>query len=161
MTLGAILLGLALLTVVVLVVARPLIQASRPTKKTVSPYEQLVQRKNGLLNEIDALDFDHDTRKIPTEVYEPQRAYLVAEAAEVLQELDGMKTAGTSDDVLAQIELAVGRMRRPTGAAPAAAPATNGKERGNYCPQCGQLVEAGDNFCAACGYDVRAGQPAY
>jgi hypothetical protein len=39
-------------------------------KKSLSPYEQLEATKELLLSEIRILDFDHETGKIPTDVYE-------------------------------------------------------------------------------------------
>lgn len=169
MTIGAILIGLALIVLVGLFIAQPLLMpAERPSRRTRSRRQMLLAQKEALLEEVRALDFDFDTGKIPPEAYEPQRAELVAAAAAVLQELDNLEPAtavsapspaadsATSDAIeqaiarrrqaaTDEIELAVAQRR----SRPAATPA-NGQAR--FCPDCGRPVDAGDKFCAACGH---------
>lgn len=154
MTIGSILLGLALLIVVVLILARPIILHSRqiPTNAPTSTRQQLLLRKESLLQQIRALDFDHDTKKIPDDVYTAQRAALVAETAERLKQLD---TLGTADEaVYTEIETAVAQLRHPDSQPLAA---SNGK--GQFCTNCGQSVDPGDKFCTACGQKLRKQQP--
>ena len=154
MTIGSILLGLALLIVVVLILARPLILHGRH-KSTIAPLstrQQLLLRKENLLNQIRALDFDHDTKKIPDDVYTAQRTELVAETAEVLKRVD---TLGTEDQAIyAEIETAVAQLRQ-SNHQPVVS--TNGK--GRFCTNCGQPIDPGDNFCTSCGQDMRKQQP--
>ena len=108
------------------------------------------QQKEALLAEIRGLDFDHDTGKIPTDVYEQQRAQLMSEAAVVLQALDELNS--DSDEAMYnQIEAAVAQRRHQH------APASNGQ--GSYCPNCGNHLDLGDKFCTKCGQAVRAVQP--
>ncbi|HEX6384000.1 MAG TPA: zinc ribbon domain-containing protein [Anaerolineae bacterium] len=159
MTTGSILLGLALLILVALFLARPFLR--RPVageRRRSASYQTLLARKEALLQQIRELDFDHETGKIPNELYQPQRMQLVSQAAALLQQLDEMavKTGpAASPDVDAQIEAAVARLRtRPSPAATA----SNGS--GGYCPQCGRPTDAGDKFCAACGHKLPAIQTA-
>lgn len=153
MTIGSILLGLALLIVVVLILARPLILHSRQasTDTPLSTRQQLLLRKESLLNQIRALDFDHDTKKIPDDVYTEQRGALVAEAADVMKQLDEL--GGADEAVYAEIETAVAQLRQ-SAHQPVAA--TNGKAQ--FCNNCGQPVDPDDNFCTSCGQDMRKQQ---
>ena len=153
MTTGSILLGLALLILIALFVARPFLQ--RPAgneRRRSSSYQALATRKEALLEQIRELDFDQETGKIANELYQLQRARLVSQAAALLQQLDDVVTPADPSlpaDVDEQIEAAVARLR--TRPAPAAT-ASNGS--GGYCPQCGRPTDAGDKFCAACGHQL-------
>ncbi len=150
MTIGSILLGLALLIIVVMVLVRPIIlHAHEPAQAPPTTRQQLLAHKESLLLQIRDLDFDRETKKLPEEVYEAQRAQLVAEAAAVLKQLDALSSA--DDPVFAEIETAVSRKRQQP------AP-SNGKAR--FCSHCGQPVDPNDNFCAQCGNDVRLSQSA-
>jgi hypothetical protein len=162
MGIGSVLLGIALLTLVGLYLARPFLKG-RPNQQRMTRRQNLLAQKEVFLDQIRSLDFDHDTGKIPDEVYQSQRSYLLAEASEVLKELDqatarfGPKRTpemAKSTDVDDEIEQAIVRFR---GSAPAAAPA-NGKRA--FCTQCGQATDPGDRFCAHCGHELPARQPA-
>jgi hypothetical protein len=152
MTIGSILLGLALLVVVVLYVGRPLLKAQPAASSAANGRRQLEQQKESLLAEIRELDFDHETVKIPTDFYEQQRAQLLAEAAVVLQALDEM-AVGVEEQVHKQIEAAVAQRRHHQQPAPAS------NSQGRYCTSCGRPLDHGDKFCAGCGQPVRAVQP--
>jgi hypothetical protein len=148
---GAILLGLALLIVVVLFLARPFLKPQPQQTLDTSERQALSARKEGLLDAIRTLDFDHDTGKIPDQEYELQRAALMNEAAATLKALDELPPIPVSEDVYAQIEAALGALRSQR-AERTAAPA-------NFCSSCGQRLDAGDRFCANCGQPVYAAQP--
>ncbi|MEZ4646839.1 MAG: zinc ribbon domain-containing protein [Chloroflexota bacterium] len=171
MTAGSILLGIALLIAVGLYLAYPFWGASqRGRQERKNQRDWLVEQKDALLAQIQALDFDHETGKIPTEVHAFQRTRLMAEATEVLKQLDSL-TGGVSDEA---IEAAIARARSAqapqtkAAAAPRAAvdeemeqaiararqqkTAVNG--RTNFCPQCGTRVSGADKFCAACGHKL-------
>jgi rubrerythrin len=177
MTIGSILLSLALLVLVGLFILQPVLLPEERKQRRRSQRQMLLAQKAALLEEVRALDFDHDTGKIPSEVYEPQRAELIALAADVLQKLDALgapaagettavsPTASSATDEIEQaiarlrqtqaheIELAVAQLRQQPAAAKTAVPA-NGKT--NFCPQCGRPVDAADKFCAACGHPLVA-----
>lgn len=149
MAIGSILLGLALLIVVGLFLARPLLIAKPQPTKQLTRRQQLEQNKDAYLSEIRALDFDHETGNIPQEVYEQQRAQLVQEAAAILKELDDLPAE--DGDVYSQLEAAVAARRHQH------AMSSNGHAR--YCTQCGQPLDAGDKFCSRCGQAQQIVQP--
>lgn len=145
MALESVLLGLALLILVALFLARPLLKPA-PKPSSISDRRQELERsKEAYLTEIRSLDFDYETGKVPAEVYGPQRAQLVRDAAVVFKELDELPVAG--DDVYSQIEAAIAARRQRM------APAGNGQV--GFCSQCGQPIDAGDKFCAHCGQPLK------
>lgn len=144
-TIGSILFGLAILILLALFLVRPFMKPP-PKAEAVSKRQELTAHKEATLEAIRALDFDHDTGKIPDEEYERQRSVLVIEAAATLKALDEQSSAPIDEDVYAQIEAALSRIKAQR-AGRVAAPA-------NFCANCGQGLEAGDNFCAGCGQPV-------
>ncbi len=172
MAIGSILIGVALLVLVGLFIARPFLRA--PEGEAVLTEQQLLlEEKEHLLDQIQALDFDHETGKIPTEVHELQRARLMEQATAVLQAIDAADGApvhtpalelddqvDTAVDVDIEIEAAIARLRRqrsqvkpePSASVTAAATPTNGHTR--FCPQCGTPTDPGDRFCAHCGHNL-------
>ncbi|MCA9974920.1 MAG: zinc ribbon domain-containing protein [Anaerolineales bacterium] len=170
MTIGSILLGVALAILVGLVLARPLLQASREEQKNLSQRQILLAEKEAILAQIRDLDFDHDTGKMPDEIHQNQRAQLMSSAADILKQLEQMAgnasrptapavngTVDADDD----IEAAVARVRQAKSAksaksAPKQRPvAANG---GGFCPQCGTAFDTGDKFCVSCGNKLRTKQ---
>lgn len=155
MTVGSILLGLSLLVLAALFVARPVLRPaprpSQPNKRQV-----LEAHKENLLEQIRALDFDLETGKIADEAHQEQRNGLMNQAAATLQELDGLvNELPVSLD--AEIELAVSRLRRsrpehnqPPTPSPVAPTVPAGVER--FCSQCGKPRDRQDKFCAYCGH---------
>jgi hypothetical protein len=124
----------------------------------------LLTQKEALLEEIRALDFEYDTGKLPEDTYQAQRADLMVLTTETLKALDELGTEAPADDVAAQIEAAINRVRvqreLPEQAVAAAVMATvaptavpkNGKAQ--FCTECGAKVDASDKFCAACGSKI-------
>lgn len=123
MSLGSILLGLALLLVVALVVSRPLFQQRQSRQHQGQPQPELLTRKEGLLAQIRALDFDFETGKLPAEEYQALRQTLVNQAADTLRQLDAVAAISNRAapdpaafqremDLDAAIEAAVARRRR-------------------------------------------------
>ena len=149
MAIGSILLGLALLIVAGLYLARPLLTVQPESKTYLTRRQQLEEEKEIYLAEIRALDFDHETGKVPPEVYEQQRAQLLSEAAAVLKALDEM--SAEDGDVYSQIEAAVAERRHQY------AMSSNGQA--GFCTQCGQPLDLGDKFCAGCGQPLQVTQP--
>ncbi|MCP4418118.1 MAG: zinc-ribbon domain-containing protein [Chloroflexi bacterium] len=151
MAIGSILLGTALLVLVGLFLARPFL---RPQEEEVALTEQqqLLEEKEALLDQIQALDFDHETGKIPTELHAHQRAYLVEQATAVMQAIDGMGTVITPDaiDVDIEMEAAIARLRQHREASSVSV--GNGQAR--FCPQCGSGTDSDDKFCTHCGHNL-------
>ena len=149
-TIGSILFGLAILILLFLFLVRPFMKAP-PQVEAGSQRQELLARKGAILDAIRALDFDHDTGKLPDEEYERQRAALMSEAAVTLKALDELPAGSVDGDVYAQIETAVNRIKQQRTVS-AGAPA-------QFCANCGQGLETDDNFYAHCGQPVYAVQP--
>jgi RNA polymerase-binding transcription factor DksA len=167
MTIGSILLGVALAVLVGLVLARPLLQASREEQGKVSRRQLLLAEKEAILAQIRDLDFDHDTGKMPDEIHQQQRAQLMNSAADVLRQLEQLEVkasqppdpvANGAVDVDDDIETAVARMRQARKVKSAPKPTTASANGGGYCPQCGHPFDAGDKFCVSCGQKLRTKQ---
>lgn len=147
MTLGSILLGLALLILVGLYLTRPFLDQRYHQKQFKTERQRLTEQKDALLYQIKSLEFDYDTGKIPEEVYVPTRQGMVTEAAAILQQLDQLPLDEAVD---AEIETAVQQLR--AGTPVPVKPSANGHTR--YCANCGAPVDADDRFCASCGKPV-------
>jgi hypothetical protein len=161
MTLGSILLGFALLILIILVLLHPYLVAQRP--EVMTPREQLQATKEMLLSEIRILDFDHETGTLPTDMYEPQRQALVAEAARVMQQLDALPAPlddETELDAADEIEAAIAALRRSGMSRQALAKTKSVRvaSNGRFCTECGQPVKTSDKYCAACGHKLTSDQ---
>jgi hypothetical protein len=170
MTIGSILLGLALLGLVGLYLARPLIKPEPRSMSIMTTYEALIAQKEAILVQIRSLDFDHDTGKLTDADYERQREEFMVEAEDIFRKLDEIEeygglvepvgvalTAGSTSDFESEIEAAVTRRRtQPATTAPeqklAQPSASNGKSK--YCPDCGRPTDPNDKFCANCGHKL-------
>lgn len=106
---------------------------------------ELLQERNRLYAAIRDLDFDYKTNKVADDDYTAQRHTLMAEAVEVLQQLDALPADEEPAEV-DPIEAAVAALR---SGAPAVTPTTG--QAATFCPQCGEPVAADDHFCGACG----------
>ncbi len=167
MTIGSILLGVALAILVGLVLARPLLQASREEQKNLSQRQILLAEKEAILAQIRDLDFDHDTGKMPDEIHQSQRTQLMNSAADILKQLEQMAgktpqpTAPTLNgavDTDDDIEAAIARMRQTKKAKSTPKPRPVPANGGGFCPQCGSAFDAGDKFCVSCGHKLRSKQ---
>jgi hypothetical protein len=166
----AILFGLIIFAAVTFYVGRPLLPSRRAAHSGGDSLPLEAQRES-LYTQIKELDLDHATGKVNDEDYGRLRADLVAQAAAVLKQIDGVTpqpalatTAGADD---AEALIAARRKTRSTPAAAktadvdaeaaiaarrkTAAPATSGLT----CPQCGKPINADDAFCAKCGTVLR------
>jgi hypothetical protein len=167
----ALLIGLVILAAIVFYVSRPLAQSRRAGYSTgVADVQSLEAQRESLYIQIKELDLDHVTGKVNDEDYARLRADLVAQAAAVLKQIDGVVQPPTpaapaaADDVEAliaarrktrsasapktadaDVEAAIAARRKT--AAVAASELT--------CPQCGKPINADDAFCARCGTALR------
>ena len=155
LTIGSVLLGIALLLIVILYLARPFVmpedEAVRLDREEV---DGLVLRRDALLRQIRDLDDDMEAAKVAPELYQRNRPLLVRQAAVIMQQLDAhgysdAPAAPIAADLDAQMEAAVRAARTGARAAPVAATTTAPLA---YCPRCGRRVEADDRFCPKCGY---------
>jgi rubrerythrin len=161
MPIGTLLLGLALLIIVAVVVALPLLGRKMPAIKPPSRREALEQERRAVISAIRELDFDHRTGKIAEEDYKRLREAQVARGAQILRELDALNDGDARDDarddahhdVDAEIEAEIARLRtivqtdRRRGSAPT---------KQVICPSCGYAAGVGDKFCPQCGHRLGA-----
>jgi RNA polymerase subunit RPABC4/transcription elongation factor Spt4 len=110
MDIGSLLLGLALLLVIALIVARPLLEQTGVREQPANPADQLIASREQVLTQLRDLDFDQATGKINQEDYAAQRGQLVAEGVAILKQLDALG-------------IEAGQPATPSAAAPAMAPA--------------------------------------
>jgi hypothetical protein len=183
MTFGSVLLGLALMVLVGLYLARPLLAQSGDERQRESRYKDLLALKESYLIQLRNLEFDFQTGKVPEEIYQQQRSELVDVAAELLKQIDSMEAAafGTappesattgpaapSSGIDTDIEKAVMR-RRQSHQAPGSVyyqkrteqvgtgAASVGETK--FCPQCGKKTDRDDKFCVNCGAKLKNPQP--
>jgi len=176
MSIGSILLGLALVVLVVPFIAGPFFQNGQRQKERVESRQDDSSgpTKQSALAALRDLDFDFRTGKIAEEDYRSLRQRLAAEAAAALQ------TSETSHpDWEAEIEAAVRALRgsryearrvacpqchAPTGADDKFCPkcgtalglTLRPEAQGAACPQCHGMIQAHDKFCARCGASLKS-----
>lgn len=173
MTIGSILLGIALLVLVGLFVTRPLIMPDPYRRRRMTERQKLVAQKEAILTLIRNLDFDYDTGKIPELNYKQQREGLVDQAAEILQQMDELDQTpdtwadvvemesekprtGQLSDIEMDIEAAIEGRRSSALEVTGQLAEQPEKANGNYrfCPECGLPVSPEDKFCASCGHKL-------
>lgn len=172
LTLGSILLGVALVVLVLLYLARPFVVAEdEVTRVEREEVDGLLLRRDALLRQIRELDDDMEAAKVAPELYQRRRPQLVKQAALLMQQLDAHDyrepaAAPLAADADAQMEAAIRRLRTPEQldadieAAVRAArrspePAVVAIEpAAGFCPRCGRRVDADDSFCPKCGYNL-------
>lgn len=169
MDLGAVLVLFALLLVVGLYLAGPLMGRSVPgaTEKTLE-VSALMAERDRVITALQELDFDFKLGKVPPEDYPVQRTDLVERGAEVLRKLDAAlpsvrPTASGQMDPNARIEQAAAAAS-PDGPAStrsltddhiesmlAARRAVRRAKSAGFCPRCGKPTLITDEFCSHCG----------
>ena len=148
MDIFALLVGGVLAAGLFVFISQPLRQQRR-LSGTESQLDTLLARRESLYTQIRELDFDNATGKVTDADHAPLRARLVAEAADVLKQIDGL--AATSDDAL---EAAIAARRKQKAAAPIddeLEAAIAARRKTSTCPNCGKPFHLGDAFCARCG----------
>jgi len=178
--LSAILIGIVMLAGIALYVSRPLLQANRVKKSSGVDASALEAQRESLYTQIKELDMDHATGTVNDEDYASQRAILVAQAADVLKQIDGLAATPLSSEDEAEALIAARRKPRLASAATMAAvatatvaakPTTTTKSAdadmeaaiaarrkaaspaisSPACPKCGKPIKSDDAFCAKCG----------
>jgi hypothetical protein len=170
MTIGSIFLALALLVLVGLYVARPLIKPVSRSRSRLTTYQALFAQKEAILVQIRSLEFDYNTGKLTDADYHRTREEFMVEAEDIFRRLDELEerggtvepasattATGSTSDFESEIEAAVVRRRsQPAPIAPESSQiqpsVSNGKTR--YCPECGRPTDPDDKFCANCGHKL-------
>jgi hypothetical protein len=182
MDIGSLLLLLALLVLIGLFIARPLLDrdsaAATPEEELkVHELSTLLAERDRILTALEELDFDNALGKIPSEDYTNQRARLVNQGADVLRKLDELNGDTSDAEIERRIEEAIAERRITTSnivetevlSQPqpvlvdaddevevqlAARRRARQDKSAGFCPQCGRPVQQSDRFCPNCGNDL-------
>ena len=106
MSVSSVLIGLVLLIVSTLVISRPWWRSQQPGAEAVTPLITPTMQRDAIYETLANLDFDHSIGKVNDDDYAVVRGQLMAQAVEVLRQLDA-----EGADIDAQIEEMV-RARR-------------------------------------------------
>jgi RNA polymerase subunit RPABC4/transcription elongation factor Spt4 len=134
MSVGTLLIGLAMLVIATALVARPLLNKGRRAAPDAEP--ELETGYQDVLLALRDLELDHQAGVIADEDYASLHSQLLAEAAQMLAAEE--EAAAPLHE---QIEAAVSAYRRTR---------TRGQS-GPTCSGCGGALAAGDKFCPQCG----------
>jgi NADH pyrophosphatase NudC (nudix superfamily) len=171
MDLGSIFLLLALLILVAVFIARPLLEHKAVG---VSEEEQtlsaLLARRDRVLDALQELDFDFKLGKIPELDYPAQRTNLLQQGAEVLKKLDTLQAHPTQATDVLEFAIAARKAQsvaiKENGSPPsnvvrhpdddiesliAARRRQRKTKSAGFCPQCGHPIQTNDKFCSKCG----------
>ena len=149
--------SVALLLVVAVAIAWPLLRTNDPDDDTVEqlsvtasaavdPLLQLYERRDAIYQAISELRFDHQVGKVSDADYEAFDGQFKQQAVAVLREIDALQAAEADGEMDAMLEAEIAALRRnghagdPTGA--------------KFCPQCGAAVGGQDRFCGRCGFTL-------
>ena len=148
MTVGAVLLGLAILLLVLAYLVRPLVWDSQMGQPRLSREQSsLLAERERVLSLLEELEMDREMAKLSAEDYQAERAQWLQVGAGILRRLDemGVQADPLPDQPAAQaesvLEAQVQAMRHRLESAPDS----------RFCPACGAPVDAGDAYCTACG----------
>lgn len=164
MDLGAILVLLALLIVVGLFLAAPLMRGARPRRLDESPQvSALLAERDRVINSLQELDFDFKLGKVPEAAYPEQRAGLLRRGAAILRQLDELSPAPSSGtDAAGRIQQAVDTSSPGAGLQDdriesmlAARRLARHNKSAGFCPHCGRAVLLSDRFCPNCGKSLQ------
>lgn len=163
MQIFAILIGIMLAAVVGWYISRPLLQAKR-MPSTDSPVVSWEVERDSLYLQIRELDLDHATGKTNDEDYQQLRTALVAQAADMLRQIDGQQPPVSTRD--GDIEALIAA-RRKKSAKPKSkvdldqqieAAIQARRSGGVVCPTCGKIAAPDDVFCSRCGAALKQPQ---
>src|SRR5438105_4498925 len=146
MDLASILISAALVLLVAMFVARPLIERTGLRQHRPTRAETLAAEREVVVAALRELDFDRATGKIADEDYSAQRAALVAQGVALIKQLDEISdrpaTQALDDELEAAIRAAREKLpQRLSASRPAIL----------RCPQCAQPHQPDDRFCSKCG----------
>ena len=180
MDIGSILILLALLLLVAVFIARPILEHKG---NVVSQEEHelsfLLAERDRTLNALQELDFDYALGKIPEEDYPVQRSRMLQYGADILRKLDAYQDQSHAGNSKERVEQAVSAPQPARETAVAAVPAVNGNngnhvihpddaleaqiaerrrnrkgKSSGFCHQCGSPLQQSDRFCPRCGIGI-------
>ncbi len=139
-SIGAILVGIALVIVSGIVVGAPLLtrSAMRWTSfRGESEEESPAERRTRVLQALRDLEFDYATGKVSEDDYKALRSQLLLEAASLVEASE----TGAGEEVVHPREQELDRLIERAVQA----------KRGLECPHCGHTVRPDARFCSMCG----------
>ncbi len=145
MSIGAILVGIALLVLSGAFVARPLFKGQ--ANLVPAPQNPLAAQRDAIYALIRELDSDYAEGKFNDEDYAAQRERYVSQGVEILQQLDALPQQDDQATLDDEIEARVLALRQ--GRAPSSA-----DEQARFCTNCGQQAAPQHSFCAGCGTEL-------
>jgi hypothetical protein len=154
MDIASILLAAALILLVAMFIARPLIERTTLPERQPTRAETLVAERETVVAALRELDFDHTTGKIAEDDYTVQRAALVAQGVALLKQLDEISNQSPAQLLDDELEAAIRAAREKISKEP---PIT--RPNPLRCPQCGQPHQSDDRFCSKCGATLTAPAP--
>jgi hypothetical protein len=183
MTIGVIFFSIAILGIVGLFVAKPLLQPRINRRGRISRYDRLQVQKEALLIRIRDLDFDYETGKLTEADYQHQRSEIMAKATSILMQMDKLdarspisesvsaqrESVKTTSDIDAEIEAAVAQIRTSVDTtermnnkqeSQEKNPSQDPKNERIICAQCGHAADYGDKYCSICGHALKQPQRA-
>jgi ribosomal protein S27AE len=168
MDVAALLMALAVLILVVILLAQPLLGQRAGTPRPAPGVSSLEAELDRTIDTLRELDFDRALGKIADDEFPVRRQELVAQGADQLRRLDEARgtTGGVPGGREQALEREIAARRTPRAERDAALedeirahraqPAPNGaKRKAGFCPACGTPVQVGDKFCPSCGTALR------
>lgn len=151
MDIASILLSAALILLVAMFIARPLIERMGFDERQPMRADTLTAEREAVVAALRELDFDHTTGKIAEEDYAAQRAALVAQGVALLKQLDEISNQSPAQALDDELEAAIRAARAQMATAPSVS-----RPAALRCPQCNQPHQPDDRFCSKCGATLAA-----
>ncbi len=126
--------GSLLAILAVVLVARPL-RAVEDDDGSDVPLADLLARRDTAYQLLRDLDSDYQAGKLAEDDYRPMRVQALAQAAEIVAQIDAHQAAEPADEADDEAEPAESAISAGTG----------------FCGTCGTARQPGDAFCRKCG----------
>lgn len=152
MELGSVFLVLAVLVIVGIYLYAPFTERAREVDiHDNHEVSALKAERDRVITALQELDFDFKLGKIPAEDYPEQRNRLLQKGANILRQLDEMKTEFSSLPSKKKSEAESNIKNDEIEAMLAARRKEKNSKSAGFCPQCGKPVLTTDRFCPSCG----------
>lgn len=147
MTLTSFIIILFIFVMAGLIVMRPFLdKVDGRISRTVGVYDSLLAERERLLSALEDLDLDLELKKISPAEHGQDRNSLLAQAADVLKELDRVSKPKSGKKAAAKVqrdddlEKMIRDRRRELQ-----------EQKAIPCSSCGKSIDAADQFCSHCG----------
>lgn len=166
---AALLTALAVLILVILFLAQPLLDRRPSAPRRAAGVSSLEAELDRTIETLRELDFDRALGKIPDDEYPARRQELMALGADLLRRVDEMggPVVAPAGQKARAIESEIAARRHPAAEAREAeleaeiaarrsqTPVKSASRKAGFCPSCGSQVQVGDKFCPSCGSTLR------